>query len=308
LQAARNGGIDMIFAAQMTPERSEYLLYSAPYIELPNMIVVKKNFEGELTLEKMRGMKIICSQGSAVQEFLKANYGYLDIHPVEDEMSGLLEVSFGEAGAMVVEISRASYLIEKAKITNLRVAGNAGYNYELRFASRKDWPVLNRILDKGLAAIPDSARKAITKKWIFGSGESIFDSRKFWITFVTGASAISLVFLGIVLWNRVLKAQVRQRTRQLQQELMERRQAEEALRRQSEFLQTLLETIPSPIFYKGVDGRYLGCNRAFEEFLGLSRQEIIGKTVYEMGPRQIADRYHQADMELLDHPGKQHYE
>lgn len=74
------------------------------------------------------------------------------------------------------------------------------------------------------------------------------------------------------------------------------------------FLQTLLDTIPLPVFYKGVDGRYIGCNKAFEEFVGKPQEEIIGKTVYDMGPKDIADTYNEKDRELFENPGKQCYE
>ena len=226
MQAARNKEIDMIFAAQETPERSEYLLFSKPYIELPNMIIVRKNMKGPFTLKMMTGLKIACSEGSAVHEFLRENYVYLDIYPVTDELSGLIKVSFDEADAMVVELSRASYYIEKAQITNLRVAGDAGLKYELRFASRKDWPILNSILDKGLSSITDQDREIITRKWITFGTETIFASRLFWISLGVGLALIILIFLGVISWNRTLKRQVEQHTRQLQQELAERKLVE----------------------------------------------------------------------------------
>jgi PAS domain S-box-containing protein len=94
----------------------------------------------------------------------------------------------------------------------------------------------------------------------------------------------------------------------LKQEVEERKRAEQALAEQKDFLNTLLETISNPVFYKDADGRYLGCNRAFEDFTGKPRSDIIRKTVYEMGPRKIAEKYHQKDMELFTTPGKQHYE
>jgi PAS domain-containing protein len=48
-----------------------------------------------------------------------------------------------------------------------------------------------------------------------------------------------------------------------------RRQAEEALAAHLEFLRLLLDTIPNPIFFKDAQGAYLGCNRAFEDYLGI---------------------------------------
>ncbi|MDO9509594.1 MAG: PAS domain S-box protein, partial [Thermovirgaceae bacterium] len=78
--------------------------------------------------------------------------------------------------------------------------------------------------------------------------------------------------------------------------------------RQKVFLELLVETIPSPVFCKDTDGFYTGCNKAFEEFTGLAREEIIGKTVFDMGPRDIAEKYAEMDEELYRNPGKQSYE
>ena len=75
-----------------------------------------------------------------------------------------------------------------------------------------------------------------------------------------------------------------------------------------EFIRTLLQAIPVPVFFKDLSGRYIGCNRAFEEFIGKPREEIIGKTVYDIGPSDIAPRYETMDKELFELPGKQTYE
>mgnify|MGYP001098177670 CR=1 FL=1 len=73
------------------------------------------------------------------------------------------------------------------------------------------------------------------------------------------------------------------------------------------FFQTLLETIPSPIFFKDTEGRYLGCNEAFAAYLGRPRESIIGKTVYDIAPPELADIYRSHDQELFEHPGVQVY-
>ena len=281
MQAARNNDIDMIFAAQETPERSEYLLFSTPYIELPNMIVVRKNMKGAFTLDKMTGLKIVCSEGSAVHEFLRSHYAYLDIYPVKDELTGLIKVSFGEADAMVVELSRASYDIEKAKITNLRVAGNAGFTYHLRFASRKDWPVLNRILDKGLSSITEEDRDVITRKWIAVGTEPIIAGRKFWGVFSAGLFAIASILLGVISWNRTLKARVTQRTTLLQKELLERRRAQGALKESEQRLSQIIDFLPDATFAIDLNGKVIAWNRAIQEMTGVKAEQMLDRGDYE---------------------------
>jgi len=74
------------------------------------------------------------------------------------------------------------------------------------------------------------------------------------------------------------------------------------------FLQTLIDTIPCPIFYKDTNGVYLGCNRAFEEYMVRPRGEIIGRTDYHLVPKAIAEKYCRADLDLLRKKGSHTYE
>ncbi len=91
-------------------------------------------------------------------------------------------------------------------------------------------------------------------------------------------------------------------------DVTERKRAEDGLRSQTAFMQTILDSIPSPIFYKDADGRYLGCNAAFARYLGRTKDEIIGKTVYDISPAEHAEIYDKKDRELFDNPGVQSYE
>ncbi len=80
------------------------------------------------------------------------------------------------------------------------------------------------------------------------------------------------------------------------------------LQEQLHFLQTLIDSLPSPIFYKSVDGLYRGCNHAFEQMLGLTRHQVVGKSVRDIAPTELAERYEQKDLELFRNPGIQQYE
>lgn len=84
--------------------------------------------------------------------------------------------------------------------------------------------------------------------------------------------------------------------------------AERRLASALNFQEQLLNTIPHPVFHKDTDHIYTGCNQSFCDFLGLSRAEIIGKTVYDVAPKDLADIYRQKDAALFAHPGVQVYE
>lgn len=86
------------------------------------------------------------------------------------------------------------------------------------------------------------------------------------------------------------------------------KRVEDVNEKQSNLQKTLMNTIPSPVFYKDAACRYLGCNKAFEEYVGFSRAELIGKTPHELWPKELADIYRQQDLKLLENPGMHAYE
>lgn len=95
-------------------------------------------------------------------------------------------------------------------------------------------------------------------------------------------------------------------------DITERRLAEERLRNNLEFSNTLLDTIGSPVFCKNADGIYIACNRAFAEtILGLPVEEVVGCSSFDFGsrmPPDLAELYHSHDLDLLRHRGSQTYE
>jgi diguanylate cyclase (GGDEF)-like protein/PAS domain S-box-containing protein len=71
------------------------------------------------------------------------------------------------------------------------------------------------------------------------------------------------------------------------------------LDKQLHFTQELLEVIPNPIFYKGADGRYLGFNRAWEQFHLLDRNEWVGRTPTEVLTNETIDQILEEDALVL---------
>lgn len=83
-------------------------------------------------------------------------------------------------------------------------------------------------------------------------------------------------------------------------DVTEQKESKIALVKERTLLLSLINSIPDLIYYKDYDGAYLGCNRAFEEFIGKSEKEIIHKTDKEFFPKDIADFYMKQDKSILD--------
>ena len=87
-----------------------------------------------------------------------------------------------------------------------------------------------------------------------------------------------------------------------------RRAAERALKEKNTLLQTIIDALPAPIFYKDDQGLYLGCNEAFEVYLGHHRGEIVGHSLRDVASPELAGVYEEADRALMASGGVQRYE
>ena len=86
------------------------------------------------------------------------------------------------------------------------------------------------------------------------------------------------------------------------------KRATHSLASQASFLSTLLNTLPIPVFYKDIQGRYLGCNPQFDALFKQPPHAMVGKTVFDIAPPEMARIYHEQDAALFAQPGTQTYE
>jgi PAS domain S-box-containing protein len=293
MQAAFEGRIDVVYAAQQTPLRNEKFLFTQPYLEFQNMIVTCQDVRGSVNLESLSGKKVAVVHGNSIEEDLSRQYPTIHLLPVENELRGLSLVSFREADAMVIEPARASYLIEERKITNLRIAGSTGMYFRLGFAVRKDMPELCEILDAGLAAIPAAKKTAMQNQWI----QLSFKAYLAWLWWML-AGCGTLVF-GVIVWNLLLRRQVERRTVELREELRRRTLAEESRQQTEEQFRHVIEFCPLGVLMYRLENNdrlvLTAGNTAAEKILGIDLRPQLGKTLEEVFPylehTDIPERY-----------------
>jgi|GEM_PF-1851951 PAS domain S-box-containing protein len=70
----------------------------------------------------------------------------------------------------------------------------------------------------------------------------------------------------------------------------------------------IINKIPIPFFVKDKDFKYLNCNDAFVNYLGLPKPKLINSTNYDVLSKELADKYYIADCKLRDGLENQIYE
>ena len=95
---------------------------------------------------------------------------------------------------------------------------------------------------------------------------------------------------------------------EVMEDITERKEGEQALRRQFAFQRQLIDAMPIPIFHKNAEGVYRECNEAFARFIGREREAIIGHSARDIAPPDLAEHYHRQDMRLIEQGGQQRYE
>lgn len=75
---------------------------------------------------------------------------------------------------------------------------------------------------------------------------------------------------------------------------------EEELKRSKEFLNTIINTIPDPIFVKDSQHRWIVLNQAFCKFLGYPVEEVLHKSDYDVFPQHEADIFRQQDQQVFN--------
>ena len=101
-------------------------------------------------------------------------------------------------------------------------------------------------------------------------------------------NSITLIFIIFIILIILMRRNIQ--TRQL---------VEKDLSNQLKFDKVLLDTLPNPIYYKNIDGRFLGCNIAFANLANHKRKDVIGKTAFDFFPNDVALKNTNIDKKLL---------
>ena len=286
--AVKDDRIDVIVGVKSTVPRREFLNFTADYLTFPLVIMTRNTHAMIAGLGDLRGRTLALPENYAITEEIAKRYPDINRVLFPTLLETLKAVERGDADATVLNLATASHLIAQNDIKGLVVAAPSGMeDARSAFGVRKDWPELAAILDKALASIPEQEIAAIRERWIIAPYDArMAANRARSLAFqIAGGAAVAVLL--VLLWIR-----------QLKREAKRRRAAEEALAKQMSLHVALLENLPARVAYKDTEGRFVGCNRAYEQAFGVSRDQLIGKTISEIEAFPEEERHKQRALDI----------
>ncbi|SDQ71184.1 multi-sensor hybrid histidine kinase [Pseudomonas sp. UC 17F4] len=269
IESLRNKRADLAIMTA-SPERGALLRFSRPFLSSRFVLLGK---QGEAVEPgDLAGKRLAIPTGLVGLPALRERYPNAQLVEAGASLDAMNLLYEGKADAAVAPLATARYynirLFDNGlSINALLDIGPATAN----FAMRRSDSELQSILDKALQDISPDELTAITNRWRSPpgmSGETWRDYR----TLITELVAGAVVLLALALvWVLYLRRQIRARTR-----------AEHRLNDQLQFIETLTDSMPRPLYVRDVDGRMLSCNRSYLASVGLSADQVLNKTIHEM--------------------------
>ena len=87
-----------------------------------------------------------------------------------------------------------------------------------------------------------------------------------------------------------------------------RKEAEQEITQRLHFQKEVLEAIPLPIYFKDLNGRYLGFNKAFTDLFEIEREAWLGRSVFDLLSAQQALEIAEHDQQVFTQHQRQTYE
>ncbi|MDD2507684.1 MAG: transporter substrate-binding domain-containing protein [Aliarcobacter skirrowii] len=192
---------DIIFSAGETSQRKDYALFSNKYLTFPISIVTKKDENFIENIDEIIDRKIAVGNNFTAHNLLKEKYPNLSLTPVASVKEGLELVSKDKVFAFIDIKPVLNFNIAKYGFKDLKITGNSGLDYELKFMIRDDYEILIPILNKAINTIDESSVLDIVNRWNNVQFQTNFDYTIIWLLL----AAIFLITFAFLYRNYILK-------------------------------------------------------------------------------------------------------
>jgi two-component system sensor histidine kinase EvgS len=271
IEQVRDHKADLIAALLPSKQRETLLNFSRPYLENSFVLLTRKTPDSPTNLSQLHDKRMAIAQGNPLINYLRSEYPRIQLVETTDTFHAVELLADGSVEGAVNSLVIANYFISsrifehKLQITTTIGTEQAAFS----LAMARDATELGSIIDKALLSITPEELGIINSRWRGYSAATQTSWRDYRMIYqiVMGASVLLLISM---VWNAWMRRQIKQR-----------RAAERALNDQFEFMRSLVNGTPHPIYVRDRQGLLQSCNDSYLEAFGAKREDVIGKSVMQ---------------------------
>jgi two-component system sensor histidine kinase EvgS len=291
IERIKNNQADLIAALLPSAQRDTLLHFSRPYLQNSYVLLTRRAADSPLNLEQLQGKRLAIAQGNPLMEYLRAEFPKIKLIETQDTFSAVEMLAEGLAEGAVNSLVIANYFISSRLFEHtLQISTTIGTEQAaFSLATGREAKELNDILNKALLSIAPEELGIINSRWR-GYSESTQNTwrtlHRLFYNFVIGAGVLLMISVA---WNAYMRRQINQR-----------KAAERALNDQFEFMRSLVNGTPHPIYVRDRQGLLQSCNDSYLQAFCAKREDVIGKSVTQGAMSNAFEaREYQADYQRV---------
>jgi two-component system sensor histidine kinase EvgS len=296
IELIRDDQADVIAALMPSAQRQGTLNFTRPFLENSYVLVTRKTKDSQPNLSHLKGKRVAIARGHPLIEYLRKEFPRVRLIETPDSFSAVEMVADGRAEGAVNSLITANYFIGSQLFQHsLQISTTIGTGQAtFALATARHARELNAILDKALLSIAPEELGIINSRWRGYStpSHSLWGNyHRLFYQIVIGAGVLLLISVA---WNDYMRRQIKQR-----------KAAERALNDQFEFMRSLVNGTPHPIYVRDRKGLLQSCNDSYLQAFSARREDVIGKSVMQGSMSNVFEaREYQADYQRVVAEGK----
>ncbi|MDH5423626.1 MAG: transporter substrate-binding domain-containing protein [Gammaproteobacteria bacterium] len=277
------GEADLIHDTGYTQERTSYLDFSLPIIEMPESIFVRAQHYDINNISSLSGKKVACVNQHITHIYLK-RFKEIDCYIVNTPAEGLIALINGNVDAFIYPEQIVLYLAQQLELEKrIKVVGKPLRVLSWSMTVKKGNTEVLKLLNRGIKSVKERGEyQRIYDKW-FGK-RLLVGYTKNEVLIITAVSVL-LALLFVIAISLFIY-------------IRSMRTANQALMESDNKYRTLADKLPQSIYLKDTNSVYVSCNQRYADSLGITPEEIIGKTDYDFF--STADEYREGDRKILE--------
>ncbi|MBI4698919.1 MAG: transporter substrate-binding domain-containing protein, partial [Nitrospirae bacterium] len=275
------GTIQVLPLVGRTPEREAIYDFTFPYLSAHGAIFVRKGETRIKTVGDLADKTVVVMRGDNAEEYVRRKNISFNIITVDTYTEAFQLLNEGKYDAVIAQRLMGLQLLQNMKINTVISLDFIIHDFrqDFCFAVRDGDKELLSLLNEGLSiVIADGTFDKLQKRW-FGpllKHPLTFNDVMRYVLIVLIPISVIFILASVFL----LRREVRNKTKNLHQEIAERKRSEEALQLSEVKFRSLAEqSITGTCIIQ--DGRFIYVNPRLAEILDFSQEEMIGMSVLD---------------------------